>query len=180
MFQSVSLTVWDVLIIVSYLCILVFIGLYSKRLASRNLESYLLGGKTIPWYMLGLSNASGMFDISGTVWLVAITVVYGLKSIYIPWLWPVFNQIFLMVYLSVWLRRSGCKTGAEWIEFRFGKDKGAAASHWIIVIFAVLVGLSMLAYGFIGLGKFIEIFIVFPISIHNCPRRRPAPYRRTI
>lgn len=159
MLQSVSLTIWDIVIIVSYLCILVIIGLYSKQLASRNLESYLLGGKSIPWYMLGLSNASGMFDISGTVWLVAITVIYGLKSIYIPWLWPVFNQIFLMVYLSVWLRRSGCKTGAEWIEFRFGKDKGAIASHWIIVIFAVLVGLSMLAYGFIGLGKFIEIFI---------------------
>lgn len=166
MFQSVSLSALDMFIIVFYLCVLVVIGLYSKHRASRNLESYLLGGKTIPWYMLGLSNASGMFDISGTVWLVAIMVVYGLKSIYIPWLWPVFNQIFLMVYLSVWLRRSGCKTGAEWIEFRFGKDKGSVASHWIIVIFAVIVGLSMLAYGFIGLGKFIEIFMplksVFP------------------
>lgn len=149
----------DVLIIASYLCLLVFIGFYLKRRASRNLESYLLGGKSIPWYMLGLSNASGMFDISGTVWLVAITVVYGLKSIYIPWLWPVFNQIFLMMYLSAWLRRSGCTTGAEWIGFRFGKDRGAVASHWIIVVFAILVCLSMLAYGFIGMGKFIEIFL---------------------
>lgn len=149
----------DVLIIASYLCLLVFIGFYLKRRASRNLESYLLGEKSIPWYMLGLSNASGMFDISGTVWLVAITVVYGLKSIYIPWLWPVFNQIFLMMYLSAWLRRSGCTTGAEWIGFRFGKDRGAVASHWIIVVFAILVCLSMLAYGFIGMGKFIEIFL---------------------
>ena len=104
----------DLSIIILYLGVLIFIGFYLKRRASRNLESYLLGGKSIPWYMLGLSNASGMFDISGTVWLVAITVVYGLKSIYIPWLWPVFNQIFLMVYLSAWLRRSGCTTGAEW------------------------------------------------------------------
>lgn len=153
----------DLLIIASYLCLLVFIGFYLKRRASRNLESYLLGGKSIPWYMLGLSNASGMFDISGTVWLVAITVVYGLKSIYIPWLWPVFNQIFLMMYLSAWLRRSGCTTGAEWIGFRFGKDRGAVASHWIIVVFAILVCLSMLAYGFIGMGKFIEIFLPMKI-----------------
>ena len=160
------LTSVDLSIIVLYLGLLVFIGFYLKRRASRNLESYLLGGKSIPWYMLGLSNASGMFDISGTVWLVAITVIYGLKSIYIPWLWPVFNQIFLMVYLSLWLRRSECTTGAEWIGFRFGKDKGAVTSHWIIIIFAILVGLSMLAYGFIGMGKFIEIFLplktIFP------------------
>lgn len=153
------LTTIDVLIIAAYLGILIFIGFYLKRRASRNLQSYLLGGKTIPWYMLGLSNASGMFDISGTVWLVAITVIYGLKSIYIPWLWPVFNQIFLMMYLSAWLRRSECTTGAEWIGFRFGKDKGAVTSHWIIVLFAILVCLSMLAYGFIGMGKFIEIFL---------------------
>ncbi len=149
----------DLLIIAAYLGILIFIGFYLKRQASRNLQSYLLGNKSIPWYMLGLSNASGMFDISGTVWLVAITVIYGLKSIYIPWLWPVFNQIFLMMYLSAWLRRSGCTTGAEWIGFRFGNDRGAVTSHWIIVVFAILVCLSMLAYGFIGMGKFIEIFL---------------------
>ena len=160
------LTIVDFTIIGIYLSVLIFIGFYLKHRASKNLESYLLGGKSIPWYMLGLSNASGMFDISGTVWLVAITVIYGLKSIYIPWLWPVFNQIFLMVYLSAWLRRSGVTTGAEWIGFRFGKDKGAVTSHWIIVIFAILVCLSMLAYGFIGMGKFIEIFLplksIFP------------------
>lgn len=160
------LSTLDIVIIVIYLGLLIFIGFYLKRRASRNLESYLLGGKSIPWYMLGLSNASGMFDISGTVWLVAITVIYGLKSIYIPWLWPVFNQIFLMVYLSAWLRRSGVTTGAEWIRFRFGNDRGAVTSHWIIVVFAILVCLSMLAYGFIGIGKFIEIFLplktIFP------------------
>ncbi|ODT55936.1 MAG: sodium:solute symporter [Paludibacter sp. 47-17] len=153
------LTTLDFAIIGLYLGLLIFIGFYLKQRASRNLESYLLGGKTIPWYMLGLSNASGMFDISGTVWLVAITVIYGIKSIYIPWLWPVFNQIFLMIYLSAWLRRSEVTTGAQWIGFRFGNDRGAVTSHWIIVIFAILVCLSMLAYGFIGMGKFIEIFL---------------------
>lgn len=164
--DNTFLTSLDLTVIGVYLGLLIFIGFYLKRRASKNLESYLLGGKTIPWYMLGLSNASGMFDISGTVWLVAITVIYGLKSIYIPWLWPVFNQIFLMIYLSAWLRRSEVTTGAEWIGFRFGKDRGAVTSHWIIVVFAILVCLSMLAYGFIGMGKFVEIFLplkaIFP------------------
>ncbi len=167
--NQVLLSGIDIAIIVAYLCFLVFIGLYLKKRASKNLESYLLGGKSLPWYMLGLSNASGMFDISGTVWLVAITVLYGIKSIYMPWVWPVFNQIFLMVYLSAWLRRSNCATGAEWIGFRFGQDRGAQISHAIIVIFAVINCLGMLAYGFIGLGKFIEIFLplktIFPFMM---------------
>lgn len=109
--------------------------------------------------MLGLSNASGMFDISGTMWLVTLTFVYGLKSIWIPWLWPVFNQGFLMIFLSIWLRRSKVTTGVEWIQTRFGKGKGSVLSHKVVVVFALIMGFGYLAYGFVGIGKFIEIFI---------------------
>ena len=119
--------------------------------------------------MLGLSNASGMFDISGTIWLVTLMFVYGIKSAWIPWLWPVFNQIFLMVYLSKWLRRSNATTGAEWIGTRFGFGKGAKMSHIIVVVFALVVCLGYLAYGFIGLGKFVEIFIPWEVVSNYIP-----------
>jgi len=109
--------------------------------------------------MLGISNASGMFDISGTMWLVTLLFVYGLKSIWIPWLWPVFNQVFLMVFLSIWLRRSKVTTGAEWINTRFGRSLDSRLSHGVVVFFALILCLGYLAYGFIGLGKFVMIFI---------------------
>jgi len=149
----------DILIIALYLLIIIVIGLVLRKKAQRSKEDYLLGGNSIPWYMLGLSNASGMFDISGTIWLVTLMFVYGIKSAWIPWLWPMFNQVFLMVYLSKWLRRSNATTGAEWIGTRFGFAKGAKMSHVIVVIFALALCLGFLAYGFIGLGKFVEIFI---------------------
>ncbi len=154
-----KLTIYDFLIILLYIISIVIVGIVLKKRAQKNKSSYLLGENKLPWYMLGLSNASGMFDISGTMWLVTITFVYGLKSIWIPWLWPVFNQIFLMVYLSIWLRRSNVTTGAEWIETRFGKGKAGRLSHNIVVIYAIIGCLGFLAYGFVGLGKFVEIFI---------------------
>ncbi len=119
-----------------------------------------MGGKSLPWYMLGLSDASDMFDISGTMWMVALCFVYGLKSIWIPWLWPVFNQVFMMMFLSKWLRRSNANTGAEWLRTRFGlTGKGVKGSHIIVIAFALISCLGFLAYGFVGLGKFMEIFI---------------------
>ena len=120
----------------------------------------MLGGKSLPWYKLGLSDASDMFDISGTMWMVSLCFVYGMKSIWIPWLWPVFNQVFLMMYLSRWLRRSNAATGAEWLATRFGKTgAGVTSSNLVVIAFALLSCLGFLAYGFIGLGKFIEIFV---------------------
>jgi Na+/proline symporter len=160
---QLGLTGLDLSIIVIYLVAVTAIGFAMRRRAAKSVESYLLGGKDIPWYMLGLSNASGMFDISGTMWLVTIGFVYGLKSIWLPWLWPTFNQIFLMVFLSAWLRRSNVTTGAQWIETRFGTGTGARLSHTVVVVFALIGGLGFLAYGFVGLGKFVEIFLPWEV-----------------
>lgn len=170
------LSITDVLIIVLYLVIIVVIGLVLRKKAQRSKDDYLLGGKSIPWYLLGLSNASGMFDISGTIWLVTLMFVYGIKSAWIPWLWPVFNQIFLMVFLSKWLRRSNATTGAEWIQTRFGFKKGAKLSHIIVVVFALIMCLGYLAYGFIGLGKFIEIFAPWEVVGNYIPFTVSAEY----
>ena len=78
----------DILIISAYLLATIFIGLILRKKAQRSKGDYLLGGNSIPWYMLGLSNASGMFDISGTIWLVTFMVLkvhgyhgFGLFSI---------------------------------------------------------------------------------------------------
>ena len=154
-----NLTILDLAIILAYLSTTVVIGLIMKKKAQQGKGAYLLGGNKLPWYLLGLSNASGMFDISGTMMLVTWAFVYGLKSIWIPWLWPVFNQVFLMVYLSMWLRRSNATTGAEWIATRFGTGWGGKMSHNIVVLYALISVLGFLAYGFIGLGKFMMIFI---------------------
>ena len=105
-----------------------------------------------------------MFDISGTMWMVYLLFIYGLKSVYIPWLWPAFNQIFLMVFLSIWLRRSGVMTGAEWIRFRFGESQGAKLSHLIVVAFALLSVIGFLAYGFVGIGKFAAVLLPWQLS----------------
>ncbi|HVZ57810.1 MAG TPA: sodium:solute symporter family protein [Chitinophagaceae bacterium] len=150
----------DFLILAAYLVTMLVIGWVLRKKARLNKESYLLGGKALPWYMLGLSDASDMFDISGTMWMVALCFVYGLKSIWIPWLWPVFNQVFMMMFLSKWLRRSHATTGAEWLATRFGTSgPGIRSSHNVVVAFALLGCFGFLAYGFIGLGKFMEIFI---------------------
>ena len=150
----------DIAIILLYLVLMVSLGFWFRKKAKQNKESYLLGGRSLPWYLLGMSDASDMFDISGTMWMVSLCFVYGMKSIWIPWLWPVFNQVIMMVFLSKWLRRSNASTGAEWLATRFGTiGKGIKSSHNVVVAFALLSCFGFLAYGFVGLGKFIEIFV---------------------
>jgi solute:Na+ symporter, SSS family len=169
--QTIDLTIIGV-----YLMSTVVIGLWLKRRAAQDMRAYYQGGRRLPWYLLGLSNASGMFDISGTMWLVTLCFVYGMKSIWIPWLWPVFNQIFLAAFLSAWLRRSNVLTGAEWIQTRFGNDRGGRLAHLAVVLFALISVLGFLAYGFVGVGKFIEIFIPWEVVSAWVPFDVPLQY----
>src|ERR1019366_7018478 len=123
------------------------LGYWVSKRASRDTKAYFLGGNTLPWYLLGVSNASGMFDIAGPMWLVYL--------------------IFLMVYLSTWLRRSNVTTGAEWIRTRFGTGRGAQLSHMIVVIYALVSVIGFLTYGFKGIGKFAVDFLPWHFSANQ-------------
>lgn len=157
------LTSLDIIVLIVYFAGMIWVGFYVKRRASKNLDSYFLGGKKLPWWLLGISNASAMWDITGTMWFVYILYAYGMKAIFLPWVWPIFNQIFDAVYLSKWIRRSNARTGAEWITTRFGA-RGGELSRAVIVLFALMSVVSFIGYEFQGIGKFCKVFLPWDLS----------------
>ena len=154
----------DVSIIVLYIVLTLGVGIWVSKRASKGLDSYFLGGKSIKWYYLGLSNGSGMFDVSGTAWMVGLLFLYGAKSFMFMWIWPIWNQIFIMVFLAIWIRRSNIMTGSEWILTRFGDDRAGRASHLIVAIFAIIASIGFIAYFFEGVGKFMTIILPWDMS----------------
>ena len=156
----------DVAIIVLYIFLTIGIGVWISRKASKGLDDYFLGGNSIKWYYLGLSNGSGMFDVSGTAWMVGVLFLYGAKSFFFMWLWPIWNQIFVMMFLAVWIRKSNTMTGSEWILTRFGNDKAGSASHIIVAVFAIISTIGFIAYFFEGIGKFMTIILPWDLAIH--------------
>ncbi|MEN8187718.1 MAG: sodium:solute symporter family protein [Bacteroidota bacterium] len=155
----------DVSIIVLYILVTLFVGIWVSKRASKGLKSYFLGGNNIKWYYLGLSNGSGMFDVSGTAWMVGILFLYGAKSFMFMWMWPIWNQIFVMMFLAIWIRRSNIMTGSEWILTRFGDDKAGRASHIIVAAFAIVAAIGFIAYFFEGVGKFMTIILPWDMTL---------------
>ena len=155
----------DTLIIFLYVLLTLAVGIWVSKKASKGLKSYFLGGNNIKWYYLGLSNGSGMFDVSGTAWMVGLLFLYGTKSFMFMWLWPIWNQIFIMMFLAVWIRRSNIMTGSEWILTRFGDGKAGRASHSIVAVFAIVAAVGFIAYFFEGIGKFMTIILPWDLAL---------------
>lgn len=161
-----SLSAIDVVIIFAYLTVVVSLGLVMKRRAAKNLSSYFLGGRTLPWWALAMSGSSSYFDITGTMWIVSLFVVIGLKGMWVQWIWGFIIPAFYLAFMGKWIRRSGVMTGSEWMETRFGSGKAGELARGSYTLYAVLTITAFLAYGATGMGKFGGVYL--PFSDHVC------------
>ena len=114
----------DIGIIVAYFAVVIGLGFWYQKRASENLESYFLSGRSMHWWALAMSGSVSTFDITGTMWIVSLLFLLGMKSMWIHWMWGVMMGAFFMAYMGKWVRRSNVLTAAEWMVTRFGSDTG--------------------------------------------------------
>ncbi len=154
----------DIVVIVLYMLLMIGVGWWASKKASKSAESYFLADKSLPWWIIGIAHGSSGLDVRGTMWFVSMFYIYGVKGIWLLWIWPLFNVIFRMVYQGIWVRRSNVLTGAEWMKTRFGTTRGAELAYISVVVYALITVVGFLNMAFAGIGKFAQPF--FPWNIH--------------
>jgi SSS family solute:Na+ symporter len=160
--DPMSLHPVDLLIIAAYLAFVAMIGVVIRKRATRKLDSYYLGDRNVPWWMLGLSGCSSYIDIGGTMSMIGALFYLGLKSMWathIYWGW--FIICFYMAFQAKWIRRSGVMTFAEWNETRFGATRDAEAARIAAAVFLLVLMVCNLMFISVGTGKFVEEFLPF-------------------
>ncbi|HKK17071.1 MAG TPA: hypothetical protein VJ952_00200, partial [Opitutales bacterium] len=154
------------IVIAVYLAVLVGLGFLLKRKASQGLEAYFLGGRTLPWYFLGCSGMASWFDLTGTMVITSFLFMIGPRALYIGFRGDaVLVLVFLLCFTAKWHRRSGVMTGAEWMQFRFGKGRDADAARLLTAIVSILPVIGLIAYLMKGTGLFLSMFFPFPPEI---------------
>ena len=147
-------------IILVYLTTIVLIGLRMQRKAGRNIDSYFLGEKKLPWWALASSGMSSNLDISGTMIIAALIYALGAKGFYIEIRGGVtLIMAFLMIYMGKWNRRSGAMTLAEWMKLRFGEGRPGQAARLVAAISSIIMTVAMVTYFALGGGKFLDQFL---------------------
>ncbi len=145
-----------------YALILVGLGLYLQKRASASLEDYVLGGRSIPWWAMGISGMANYLDLTGTAVITSFLFLLGPRGIFVEFRGgAVLVLPFLMLWMGKWHRRSGCMTGGEYNIFRFGDTFGGRFAQLMAVFGAVVGTIGMLAYLIVGAGSFVSMFLPF-------------------
>ncbi|HND61195.1 MAG TPA: hypothetical protein PLB90_06910 [Opitutaceae bacterium] len=158
-----SLTTLDYSIIVAYLALSLIMGLVMSRRASASLDNYFLGGRRIPWYLLGVMGMANWFDLTGTMIITSFLYMLGPRGLFIEFRGgAVLILAFMLVYTGKWHRRSGCMTGAEWGIYRFGNNHVAQAMRVFGAVMTIFTTVMMIAYLVRGATLFLGMFFPFP------------------
>jgi len=163
------LTVLDAAIIALYFAAVLGLGVVFRRRASRNLDAYFLGGRRLHWLTLAMSGSVSNFDITGTMWIVSILFVLGMKSMWHHWMWGFLMGAFFLAYMGKWVRRSNVMTAAEWMETRFGTGTAGKTARTAYALMAVLTLAGFIGYAFQGIGKFAATYIPTEILARLVP-----------
>ena len=149
-------------IVLFYLCSLVIFGIFLRRRASQSIENYFLGGRKIPWWVLGISGTTSFLDMTGTMVIASFFFIVGVKGLLVELRGGVALILaFLMIFMGKWYSRSKVMTTAEWMEFRFGKGKQGDAARLLNAVVNIVNTVAMVGYFFVGTGKFLSLFLPF-------------------
>lgn len=130
------------------------------------MEDYFLGGRKIPWWIIGFSGMASNLDVTGTMVITSMFLLLGIKGYWVGFRGAVVLSLaFLMVFMGKWHRRSGVITTAEWMEFRFGSGKAGEVARLTNAIATIVMGIGMIAYFSVGVGFFLEMFLPFPRQV---------------
>jgi solute:Na+ symporter, SSS family len=157
------MSILDYSIVALYLAGTLIIGFWMQKTASKGLDSYFLGEKSIPWWALAASGMASNLDLSGTMIIVAMIYAMGANGFYIELRGGVVLMMaFLLAFMGKWTRRANVMTIAEWMEFRFGAGKEGRIARFITAVTAILFTIAMVTYFAIGGGKFLDKFLGIP------------------
>ncbi|NND07394.1 MAG: Na+:solute symporter [Saprospiraceae bacterium] len=154
-----TLATIDIVIILFFFALTLGIGIYVSRTSGKNTAEYFLSGRSMPWWLLGMSMVATTFSTDTPNLVTDIVRQNGVSG---NWVWLVFlltGMLTVFVYAKLW-RKSNVTTDIEFYELRYGGPPArflrAFRAIFLGLIFNVLamsaVSLAAIKIGEVMLG----------------------------
>ena len=137
----IELSVIDKIIIVFFFVLVLTIGFAVSKRSSKNTSEYFLSGRTLPWWLLGLSMVATTFSTDTPNLVTDIVRTNGVSGNWVWWVFLLTGLLTVFVYAKLW-RRSDVATDMEFYELRYSGRAGrflrGFRSVYLGIIFNVL------------------------------------------
>ncbi len=119
-----ELSTLDYSFIIVFFSIVLGIGIYVSKKSGKNSSEFFLSGRTMPWWLLGLSMVATTFSTDTPNLVTDLVRTKGVSGNWGWWCFLLTGMLTVFVYAKLW-RKSNLNTDLEFYEIRYG---GKAAS----------------------------------------------------
>ena len=137
----IQLTSFDKIIIFFFFFLVLAIGFAVSKKSSQSSSEYFLSGRTMPWWLLGLSMVATTFSTDTPNLVTDIVRQNGVSGNWVWWIFLITGLLTVFVYAKLW-RRSGVSTDMEFYDLRYSGAPGrflrGFRSIYLGIIFNVL------------------------------------------
>ena len=113
-----QLTQLDWIVVCLYITVTLVTGLYFARRASRQTDEFFLGGRSMPWWLLGTSMVATTFSTDTPNLVTDLVRTGGVSENWIWWAMGISGMCTVFFYAQLW-RRSNILTDVGFYELRY-------------------------------------------------------------
>ncbi|HMU04586.1 MAG TPA: Na+:solute symporter, partial [Saprospiraceae bacterium] len=168
------LAIVDWVVIALFFIITMVVGLMVSRKSGSTSSEFFLGGRSMPWWLLGVSMVATTFSADTPNLVTDIVRTSGVAGNWAWWAFLLTGMLTVFVYAKLW-RRSGITTDLEFYEMRYS---GWEASFlrgfraiYLGVFFNVMIMATVMLAGIkisgilLGLSPVITVLIVSIVTV---------------
>ena len=114
-----ELAILDWLIIFLFFAVSLGIGIYVSKTSGKSANEFFLSGRSMPWWLLGLSMVATTFSTDTPNLVTDIVRTNGVSGNWVWWAFLITGLLTVFVYAKLW-RKSNVNTDLEFYELRYG------------------------------------------------------------
>ncbi len=114
-----ELSTLDYSLIIIFFSIVLGIGIYVSKKSGKDSSEFFLSGRTMPWWLLGLSMVATTFSTDTPNLVTDLVRTKGVSGNWGWWCFLLTGMLTVFVYAKLW-RKSNVKTDLEFYELRYG------------------------------------------------------------
>ena len=134
----------DLVVLAAYFAVTLSIGLWVARRAGSSSSEFFLSGRSMPWWLLGMSMVATTFSTDTPNLVTDITRSSGVSGNWIWWAFLLTGMLTAFVYAALW-RRSGVLTDIEFYELRYSGKAAAFLRGFRAIYLGVFFNVMVMA-----------------------------------
>ena len=114
-----ELSTLDYSFIIVFFSLVLGIGIYVSKKSGSSSSEFFLSGRTMPWWLLGLSMVATTFSTDTPNLVTDLVRTQGVSGNWGWWCFLLTGMLTVFIYAKLW-RKSNVKTDLEFYELRYG------------------------------------------------------------